>query len=263
MNSTAFYPKISIITVCKNSEQYIAETIESVLHQTYKDIEYIIIDGDSTDSTREIINQYIDRITLFISEPDNGMYDAINKGLQLATGEYIQVLNSDDVLITPDTIEQVAASIEKGNYDYYYGNITKLKDGYQKRVKLFQISRKLLLYSTHGTLVSHPCLFISKELNDRIGGYDTRYRYASDFDYILRAMATGESRGKYLDLDITRFRIHSQSITEQGKIGPERLQILEQHNYFKRPWLARQFYYYLIWIYYKIINIGRGYRPAP
>lgn len=254
--------KITIITVCRNSEMFLNETICSVINQTYHDIEYIVIDGNSTDSTVEIIKEHAANISFWLSEPDRGMYDAINKGLKWATGNYILVLNSDDILATNNTIQEVVARIDLGKLDYYYGNILKSKEGKFKNVKLFNVTYKELLLSTHGTFAPHPCFFVSSRLNDVLGGYNLTYKYASDYDYILRALAIKNVKGKFLDIPVTRFRLHDNSITASGKIGEERKKILLRHGYFKQPYLSRLFFYYTLWIYYKIINLGQTYQAG-
>lgn len=252
--------KISIITVSKNSERFIAETIESVVGQTYNNIQYIIVDGSSTDSSLEIIKYYNNQIDIVLSELDEGMYDAINKGLKLATGDYILVLNSDDVLVSKDIIKNIVKKIRRKKYDYYYGNLIKSKNGKYKKVRLFPTSFEMLFYSTHCTFVHHSCFFVSAKLNLLLGGYNTRYKFASDYDYILRAMAMKDMKGKYLNLYITKFRIHDSSISASGRITPERKQILKEHGYYKKPLLLRKSFYYLVWIYYKIRNIGQKFK---
>ena len=254
--------KITIITVCKNSQHFLAETIESVINQTYKNIEYIIIDGKSTDHTIDIIKRYSFHISSWISEKDNGMYDAINKGLRISSGDYILILNSDDVLAGNDTIRQVVEQINIEKLDYYYGNMIRSKDGKHKKVKLFPVSYEQLLLSTHGTFAQHPCFFVSSNLNNILGGYDLRYRYASDYDYILRALSTKNIEGKHLNIFISKFRIHDMSITASGKINSERIEILKQHGYYQLPYLRRMYFYYKLWIYYKMINLGQGYKKG-
>jgi glycosyltransferase involved in cell wall biosynthesis len=254
--------KITIITVCKNSERFLNETINSVINQTYQNIQYILIDGNSTDATVKIIKQYSSNIDYWVSETDDGMYDAINKGLKHATGDYILILNSDDVLANNDTIKNAVNLLRNDRLDYYYGNLIKLKDGKNKKVKLFPVTFKQLLLSTHGTFVPHPCFFISNEFNKELAGYDLTYQYASDYDYILRALFTAGRKGKYLNMYISKFRIHENSITATGKIDFERKTILQQHGYYQHSYLSRLFFYYTLWIYYKIINLGQSYKTA-
>lgn len=254
--------KITIITVCKNSERFLDETIKSVINQTYQNIQYIVIDGNSTDGTLEIIKEYSSNIDNWFSEVDDGMYYAINKGLQIATGDYILILNSDDVLATSDTIKNVVDLINIEKLDYYHGNMIKSREGKYKKVKLFSVTFKRLLLSTHSTFAPHPCFFISTKHNKALGGYDQQYKYASDYDYILRALATKSSKGKHLNLYISKFRIHSDSISASGKIDAERKKILVNHGYYQHPYLIRLFFYYTLWIYYKIINLGQSYKAG-
>ena len=252
--------KITIITVCKNSERFLNETINSVIQQRYKNIEYIIIDGKSTDATPAIIRQYEPHIHYWVSEEDKGMYDAINKGLKKANGDYILVLNSDDILANENIIQDVVKQIAIGKLDYYYGNMIKLKEGKSKKVQLFNVNYDQLLLSTHGTFAPHPVFLISKRLNELLGGYDLEYRYASDYDYILRALNKEEVKGKHLGLFVTKFRMHNDSITASGKINDDRLKILLRHGYYKRSYLKRVFCYYSLWVYYKIINTGQRFK---
>ena len=251
--------KITIITVCKNSESFLTETIESVINQTYKNIEYLVIDGKSTDRTTEILTHFSPHISYWVSEEDCGMYDAINKGLRIATGDYILILNSDDVLASENTICRVAEEINKEQLDYYHGNMIKMKDGKSKKVKLFPVTFKQLLLSTHGTFAQHPSFFVSARLNKILGGYDLKYKYASDYDYILRALSVKNATGKHLNIFISKFRIHDMSITASGKIDSERKEILNQHGYFYFGYLTRLYFYYTLWIKYKIINLNQRY----
>jgi glycosyltransferase involved in cell wall biosynthesis len=245
--------KISIITVCKNRDKYLQETINSVAQQTFKNIEYIIIDGGSTDKTIQIIEANADKIHYWISEPDKGMYFAINKGLSVATGDYILILNSDDILVDNNVIFNVVNEINKDKLDYYHGNIIKWRDGNEKRKRLFRTNFKQLLLSKHGTFVPHPCFFISKSLNETLGGYDLTYKYASDFDYILRALKESK-RGRHLKIFITKFRIHPETISSAGYIDKDRFKILNQHGYLNYLFLTRIVYFIILWGYYKLRN---------
>jgi glycosyltransferase involved in cell wall biosynthesis len=258
--------KISIITVCRNSEQFLAETIESVINQTYPNIEYIVIDGASTDSTVDIIKRYSSNITAWLSEPDTGMYDALNKGLNLATGDYILNLNSDDLLESNDTISKVVDNIVKERPDYFYGNLVKFRfeDRKYKKVRLFPVNFKQLLLSTHLTFASHPVFFISAKLNKTLGGYNSTYKNVSDYDYILRAMSVAGVKGNHINIYITKFRLHQNSYVYRAfsRIMEEREKVLTHYGYYKYSYLVRVFFYYTLWIYYKMINLGHRYKSA-
>lgn len=244
---------ITIITVTKNSERFLQETIDSVAQQTYPYIDHLIIDGASTDQTISIIQKNNQRLAYWESNPDNGMYEAINKGLKKSQGDYILVLNSDDALSDVSVIEKMVNEIQKDYLDYYYGNIIKWKNEKLIKSRLFNVNYNQLLFSTHGTFVPHPCFIVSKSLNEKLFGYKTTYKYASDYDYILRALKIGE--GRHISVYMTKFRFHENSITSSGKINKERLDILKDHGYEESNKLKRILWFYLLWFYYKILNI--------
>ena len=185
--------KISIITVCFNSEDTIRDTIESVLSQTHPDIEYIIVDGASSDNTLSIIQEYQDQISKVVSEPDKGIYDAMNKGIQLATGHFVGILNSDDVFFDQDTI--------KGLVDFFRSNPEL--DGayadlvYVQRDRLDKVSRYYTSRNFHpwqirfGLIFPHPTLYVKPELFRKLGYYRLDYRVAADFEMMARLITNG------------------------------------------------------------------------
>lgn len=246
--------KITIITAVYNGEAYLEETIKSVLGQSYTDIEYIIVDGLSEDRTPEIIDAYRSRISHIIAEADHSMYEAINRGIKAATGDFLLVLNSDDCLADKNVIHQVVRFVEKHpGCLAYYGNILKREGERMSKRRVFQIDRKHLLYTKHSTLVPHPALFVNRiQSLNKIGVYDLTYRYASDFDYILRLMDKGIV--KYMDIYVSIFRIHDESITSSGKLDKERVDILNRYEN-RKSWFVKSFYYFLIWAGYKILNV--------
>lgn len=181
-------PLVSIITVCYNSEKTIKNTIESVLNQTYDEIEYIIIDGASTDKTCEILKGYdkafeerFGRGIKLVSEPDNGIYDAMNKGIDLSTGELIGIINSDDSY-EPDAVEVAVDNIPVNKSDYViYGGINR----YSENGKL--ISREWYSHEfLDERMIAHPACFVSKSLYEKYGKYDTKYPSAADYEFMLR-----------------------------------------------------------------------------
>ncbi|MFZ4057555.1 MAG: glycosyltransferase [Ferruginibacter sp.] len=252
--------KFSVITVCYNRAHMIEATIKSVQQQTYPHVEYIVVDGGSTDDTVAVLKKYPTVITHWISERDSGMYDAINKGLQMATGDYIHVLNSDDVYHDALVLEKLAAIIEKERLDYYHGNFCKWKDGLVKKVQLFHVGFPKYLFSTHGTFLCHPAFFISNKRNKAIGGYNLKYLYSSDYDYVLRTIKEDGVKGIHVDIEITDFRLHDASITSTGIMRTEKQRILQSHGYYQYSWIKRTAWYYILWIYYKWLNVFHFYR---
>lgn len=246
--------KITIITPVFNGEKYLEETIQSVIGQSYNNIEYIIVDGQSADNTLEIINAYRDRISHVIVERDHSMYEAINRGIKAASGDYMLVLNSDDCLVNNNTIQEVVNFIgQNPGCLGYYGNLLKREGESITKRKVFQITRRNLLFTEHGTIIPHPGLFVHRSRSlASVGLYDLSYRYASDFDYILRLLENGQV--KYMNIYVSIFRIHQDSITSSGKINGDRLDILSRYGD-STPTLVKSFYYYLIWFTYKIFNI--------
>lgn len=249
------YPKISIITVTYNSQKYLSDTIESVINQNYDNFEYIIIDGLSTDKTVDIIKEFHHHIYHWISEPDSSMYEALNKGLQVATGDFILCLNSDDYLRDPEVLKDCALFLQTNQCDALYGNIIKKRGNIYKKLSLRSYSFKEVLFSRHCSFVPHPSVFISKSVY-RERQYDLSYRYAADFDFILYILRF--KRVKFFDRDITYFREHQESITSSGRLDTERINILERWSINSYSPLRKSFGYCILWIEYKIRNYLKG-----
>lgn len=246
---------VTIITATFNRKDFLEDTIQSVINQTYRNIEYIIIDGGSTDGTLDVIQQYDDKIDYWISRADNTMYEAINDGIRLATGNIVAILNSDDKYVGPNVIEQVVAAFKKfPHIDGLYGDLIRLQKNNIRYKKLFQVNYRQYLVSGKGTFVPHTALFITRECIEKVGLYDTRYRYASDYDFILRCLKNG--RLKYISCPFTFFREHDKSITAtDSTITPETTMILKAHKIdcFNK-WYCLFLYTYL-WSKYKLSNL--------
>ena len=181
-------PKFSIITVCYNAEATLEDTIQSVISQTYHHVEYIIVDGASKDRTMDIVNRYRDRIAVVVSEPDKGLYDAMNKGIRLATGDYLCFLNAGDSFHEDDTLQQMVHSIHTLQLpDVLYGE-TELVDheGHFLRMRRLQAPEHLTWKSfRQGMLVCHQAFFPRRNL---VMPYDLRYRFSADFDWCIKIM---------------------------------------------------------------------------
>ena len=177
--------KISIITVTYNSRDTIKDTIESVRSQTYDDIEYIIIDGGSTDGTIEIVKEYENYVDVFISEPDEGIYDAMNKGIALASGDVIGFLHSDDEYYTSSVIEKIAQEFKKGSLDGIYADLIYVNSK-NRVIRYWRSTEFKPNMLKKGWMPPHPTLFLKKQIYEKYGMFDVRYKIAADYDFILR-----------------------------------------------------------------------------
>ena len=183
------HPKFSVITVTYNAGAVIEDTIQSVITQTYKNIEYIIVDGASTDKTMSIVNRYRDRIHTVVSEPDRGLYDAMNKGIRLATGDYVCFLNAGDELHEDDTLQLIVHSLAglAELPDVIYGRTAIVdREGHFLRMRRLEPPENLTWRSfRQGMLVCHQAFFARC---DHAVAYDLRYRFSADFDWCIRVM---------------------------------------------------------------------------
>ena len=183
--------KISIITITYNSAKSLQRALESVQNQTYPDIEHILVDGASTDSTRTIIEAYAKQHAnvRWISEKDEGIYDAINKGIKMATGDVIGFLHSDDVFYSADSIEQIALAMQTEKADIVYSDLQYCKEGkVVRRWKSNTFNPRSLKY---GWMPPHPTVYVRREVYEQVGPYDDWFRISADYDMILRIFTAG------------------------------------------------------------------------
>ncbi len=189
MNNFNTKPLVSIITICRNSEKTVLKTIESVISQTYKNIEYIVIDGLSEDNTLSEINKYKSKISEIIIEKDDGIYDAFNKGLKKCSGDLIGFVNSDDILL-PNAIEILVNYHNKyRDMDFFFGAVKKhwaVLHGY----KPWKIFYTWGFYSSHST-----GFFIKRDAAKQVGYYNTKYKYSADYDYFYRMIVKHKLKG--------------------------------------------------------------------
>jgi len=191
--------KISVITVCYNSAATIADTLDSVAQQSWPQVEHIIIDGASTDGTLNIVKSRGERVTRFVSGPDKGIYDAMNKGIAMATGDVIGLLNADDVYADADVLSRVAQKFEDSNVEAVYGDVVFFKpENPDKIIRRYNSGRFSPDKLAWGWMPSHPALFLRREVYARVGPFNTSYRIAGDFDFIIRAFGSGQLRYEYI-----------------------------------------------------------------
>ncbi|OGC08487.1 hypothetical protein A2230_08200 [candidate division WOR-1 bacterium RIFOXYA2_FULL_36_21] len=249
-------PFVSIITVVLNGEKYFEETIQSVINQNYPNIEYIIIDGGSTDSTLDIIKKYEKNIDYWVSEPDHGLYDAINKGISVAKGEIIASLHSDDLYFYNNVVKRVVDEFMKDNELYWvYGDFCSIDEN-SKIKNIYRIPNynwKMLLFSNY-CYIPHPTTFFRKEVFNQVGHLDDRYKLSADYDFFLRL--GDRYKAKRLKYPITKFRFHKKRLSEskEKQAIEERKQIQEKYRFFKKKG-HRLFYSLLILFKFKLLNL--------
>ena len=200
--------KISVITVAFNAAQTIDATMRSVVTQTHPDIEYIVIDGGSTDGTQAVIESYRESLAKVVCEPDQGIYDAMNKGVALATGEVVAFLNADDFYKDTGVLARVAGSMQAGQLDALYGDVEFFRPGQQgKVVRRYNSGRFTVGRLGWGWMPAHPALFVRRALFERYGMFRTDYRIAGDFEFIARVFKHPELRHRHLPETLVRMQM--------------------------------------------------------
>ncbi len=191
--------KVSIITVCYNSAETIEETIQSVASQTYSDIEYIVVDGASKDNTLDIIKKYPNVITKWVSEKDNGIYDAMNKGISMATGDVIGILNADDVYTDVNVLSNVMSSFKDETIQGVYGDLKYVqKDNLNKVIRFWKSGEYTSGKFLQGWMPPHPTFYVRKSVYERFGNYRTDMPSASDYEFMLRVIHVNNIKLSYL-----------------------------------------------------------------
>ena len=222
--------KISIITVVYNGAQTIADTIRSVRNQDYDDIEYIVIDGGSTDGTQDVVASFGDAVDTFISEPDKGIYDAMNKGLRLAGGDVISILNSDDFYAADDVLRTVADAFNSENVDAVYGDLVYVDAADPDKVVRFWRSRAMYpRFFEDGNVPPHPSLFVRRRVYEDIGLFDTTMRLAADHEFMLRLFRIHRRSARYIPRIFVRMRLG-------GASNPSLLNMLRSNREIARAW---------------------------
>ncbi len=203
---------ISIITAIYNARATIETAIKSVINQTYPHIEYIIVDGGSTDGTLDIIEKYRPFIHQFVSEPDKGIYDALNKGVKMATGDIVGFLHADDLFDHDDIIDSIAHSFATKNASAIYGDLEYVNNQFPDKVIRYWKSKEFTPSLLKlGWMPPHPTLFVRKSIYDAIGIFNDNYKISADYDFVLRLFSKKEYHFSYLPMVITRMRVGGAS----------------------------------------------------
>jgi glycosyltransferase involved in cell wall biosynthesis len=229
-------PKVSIITACFNSEGTIASTIESVLSQTYPNIEYLVIDGGSRDSTLARIEPYRARINQVISEKDQGIYDALNKGIGLSQGEIVGFLHSDDRFASPQAVEHLVEALSAHEADGVYSDLEYIRSERSGETVLrhwrsCDFHPELL---NRGWMPPHPTLYLKRSVYERVGLFDLQYSIAADYDFILRTFKEKDLRFAYLPEVTVQMRVGGASNGSLSRIlkkSSEDYSILSRHGF--------------------------------
>ena len=199
--------KVSIITVCFNSSKTIEETIQSVLSQDYPNIEYLVIDGGSIDGTQTIIQKYQGKIASWVSEPDQGMYAAMNKGISMATGDVIGILNSDDVYVSSRAVSELMDVMSNANADVVFADLILVDpNNLNKVLRYYDSGRFQPRKFRWGWMPAHPTVFVKKKYYDRVGLFALDYQIAADYEMLIRILAIEKAPFAYLPKPMVRMR---------------------------------------------------------
>lgn len=204
--------RISVITATYNSASTIRDTIESVLNQNYPNVEFIVVDGASTDNTLEIVKEYGTKITKVFSEPDGGIYDAMNKGIRNATGDVVGILNSDDFFSSSDILQTICETFSHNNIDALYGDVhyvdptdlTKIRRYYSSKIFKPSLFR-------FGFMPAHPSFYMKKSCYDVHGLYPLDYQIAADYDFLIRYIYKYRIKTQYVKKDFVTMRVGGKS----------------------------------------------------
>jgi glycosyltransferase involved in cell wall biosynthesis len=235
--------KLSIITINYNNIDGLIKTVNSVINQTFKEFEYIVIDGGSTDNSIEVIKDYTNHINYFVSEPDNGIYHAMNKGILKAKGEYCFFLNSGDWFVSDKTLEEIFANAP--DFDILYGRLI-ICDKNDKIISRTIGKNRITLLDVYNHTIKHQSSFIKRELFNRYGLYNENLKIISDWAFFMKSVGLGDASVKYLDLDIAFFDNSGISSNSEEICKKERKFVLdsllsprtiEDYNIFSSPYL--------------------------
>lgn len=223
--------KLSIITINRNNAAGLEKTMRSVAAQSFKAFEYVVVDGASTDGSVEVIQRHEQQFAnlKWASEPDSGIYNAMNKGIGMATGDYIQILNSGDCLATDDVVGRMLSALEKNaDPSIIYGNMVKCFPDGRTLVDKGFAGREITLFDMFTGTLNHSPAYIRRDLFETYGCYDETLKIVSDWKWYLQVIVLNGEQPKYVDLNVTLFDMSGISETNKALVATERKQVLEQ-----------------------------------
>ena len=236
--------KISVITICYNRVETIETAIRSVISQDYATVEYIVVDGGSTDGTVDVIRKYADKLHAFVSEPDNGMYNALNKAIKLASGDVIGILHSDDMFYSTDTLSKYAETFSRTHADVVYANGLYISEpltppdkknginGGEQVKRIYRAKPFKQRYLNFGWIPLHTTIFVKREVFDKQGLYNENYQIASDYEISLRWFSNPELKKVFMNEWVVKMRLGGKSTTAalQKRKSSEDLQIIKTYK---------------------------------
>lgn len=228
--------KVSIITATYNSAATIHDTLASLECQTYQDIEYIIVDGASKDNTLEVINKNCTRVSKIISEPDRGIYDALNKGITAATGDIVGFLHSDDLLASPDAVANLVTAFKAGDYNAIYADLDYVDKNDTDKIIRHWVSGKFKSFKLQlGWMPAHPTFYMTKALYENLGVFSLEFPIAADYDSVLRYFNSSELHAVYLPKVLVKMRVggaSNNSVSNTKRKVKEEVTIMRRNGVF-------------------------------
>jgi glycosyltransferase len=204
--------KFSVVTAVYNNRETIAQALDSALAQDHPNVELIVIDGGSTDGTLQVLQGYADRLAVLVSEPDRGIYDALNKGIERASGEVVGFLHSDDLFADTAVLSRLAAAFADPAVDAAYGDLLYVsKDDPSRVVRTWRSDAFSATRLARGWMPPHPTFYVRRAVYQRLGGYDTTYRIAADYDCVLRLLGRGGVNAAYIPEILVKMRVGGAS----------------------------------------------------
>lgn len=246
--------KVSLITVCFRSAGVIRGAIESVLAQKGVDVDYIVVDGGGNDGTVEILKEYESKFAgrmRWISERDEGMYDALNKGIKMAVGDVVGILNADDILEDENTLAFIASSFEP-EVDCVYGDIRFVRGESKKTTRYYSSKRWRPWMHNWGFMPAHPSVYVRREVFDRVGGYKLGYDISADFEWMVRLLCKARVKTRYLPRSIVTMRLGGKStagLKAMLRLNRENVRANRENGYFCCLPMMLPKYFFKIWGY--------------